>query len=105
MKSELAELDQKRTMLDDEAPDAVHVGVERDHERAGGHIPKAEVHPVGAPHHPAEEEVQSLARAAARRVREEVLEPPRRAALPEQRGEVRRAQLVDELAEGDPQRA
>src|SRR5712691_7679547 len=88
----------------DEAADAVHVRVERHDQRAARHVPEAEVDPVGAAHHPAQEQVEPLAGAPARGVREEVLEPPRRAALPEQWSEIGRAQLVDELAQRDPQR-
>src|SRR5712692_2598535 len=89
----------------DEAADAVHVRVERHDQRAARHVPQPEVDAVGAAHHPPEKQVEALAGAPPRGVREEVLEPPRRAALPEQWSEVRRAQLVDELAQRDPERA
>ena len=53
-------------------PDANDVRVERHDELDGGHaLPDAEIHGV-APDHPAQKQIQPLARAAARRAREEV---------------------------------
>src|SRR3982750_1133239 len=89
----------------DEAADAVDVGVQRHDERAAGHVPEAEVDSVRATDHPAQEEVEALARAAAAGMREEMLQTPGGATLPQQRREVGGAQLVDEVARPDAKRA
>src|SRR5882762_3330078 len=84
----------------DETADAVHVRVEGNHQLRHRHPgPEPEIHAVGPPHHPAQEQVEALARAAALRVRQQVLESPGRRSLPGDGAEVRRAELVDEGAQ------
>src|SRR5205814_1924931 len=84
----------------DEPADPAHVRAEGNHQLRHRHpAPEPEVGPVRSPHHPAEEQVEALAGAAALRVRQQVFEPPGRGALPGDGGEVWRAQLVDEGAQ------
>src|SRR6267142_536842 len=84
----------------DETADPVHVRVEGNHELSHRHPgPEPEIDAVGAPHHPAQEEVEALARAPAVRVRQQVLESTGRHPLPGDGPEVGRTQLVDEGAQ------
>src|SRR5205814_1167789 len=83
----------------DEAADAVDVRIEGNDERVRRDVPETEVDAVGPAHHPAQIQVEALAGAASRRVRQQMLEAPRGALLPEDGSEVRRAQLVHERGE------
>src|ERR1700730_2412478 len=90
----------------DETSDPVHVRVEGNHELRHRHPgPEPEIHAVGAPHHPAQEEVEALAGAPALRVRQQVLESPGRRSLAGDGPEVGRAQLGDEGAQRGPDRS
>src|SRR2546428_6207180 len=85
----------------DEPADPVDVGIERHHQLGGGDLPpEPEIDSVGASHHPAQEQVEALAGAAAIGVRKQVLEPAGRAPLAGDGAEGGGAELVNERARG-----
>src|SRR2546428_1180793 len=84
----------------DDPADPVDVGIEWHHQLGGGDLPpEPEINSVWASHHPAQEQVEALAGAAAIGVWKQVLEPAGRTSLAGDRPEVGRAELVDERAE------